>query len=62
MRKLYEIFQVLKIQKIIVSAETICGNTLSEFVEFAMKHPVKHSSVYQSFNKKRTNQKIIQRK
>ena len=26
MRKLYEIFKVLKIQKRIVSTETICGN------------------------------------
>ena len=28
MRKLYEIFKVLKVQKRIVSAETICGNTV----------------------------------
>ena len=28
MRKLYEIFKVLKVQKITVSAETIRGNTV----------------------------------
>ena len=28
MRKLYEIFKVLEIQKRIVSTETICGNTV----------------------------------
>ena len=31
MRKLYEIFKVLKIQKRIVSAETIRGNTVFKF-------------------------------
>ena len=30
MQKLYEIFKVLKIQKIIVSAETIRGNTVNQ--------------------------------
>ena len=30
MRKLYEIFKVLKVQKRIVSAETIRGNTVAE--------------------------------
>ena len=29
MRKLYEIFKVLKVTKKIVSAETICGNRVS---------------------------------
>ena len=31
--KLYEIFKVLKIQKRVVSAETIHGNTLDVFFE-----------------------------
>ena len=40
MRKLYEIFKVLKIQKRIVSPETICGNTVVSpilFTEFVKK-------------------------
>ena len=31
MRKLYEIFKVLKVQKRIVSAETIRGNTVGSY-------------------------------
>jgi hypothetical protein len=31
MRKIYEILEVLKVKKKIVSAETIPGNTVSEF-------------------------------
>ena len=34
MRKLYEIFKDLKIQKRIVSAETILGNTVCAFSEY----------------------------
>ena len=34
MRKLFEIFKILKIQKRVVSVETIQGNTV---VNFAMK-------------------------
>ena len=34
MRKLYEIFKVLKIQKRIVSTETIRGNTVAKTVIF----------------------------
>ena len=36
MRKLYEIFKVLKVQKRIVSAETIRGNKVSEPCKTAM--------------------------
>jgi hypothetical protein len=32
MRKLYEILKVLKVQKRIVSAETICGNKVIFFL------------------------------
>ena len=35
MRKLYEIFKILQIQKRIVSAETICGTTVSSCEPFA---------------------------
>ena len=36
MRKLYEIFKVLRIQKRIVSAETICGNTVVSALSFLL--------------------------
>jgi len=41
MRKLYEIFKVLKIQKRIVSAETIRGNTyIKQFTKSAIEFSI----------------------
>ena len=44
MRKLYEIFKVLKIQKRIVSAETIHGNTVSQNYGFLKNDLQLHNS------------------
>ena len=33
MRKIYEIFKVLKVHKRIVSMEAICGNTVTIFAQ-----------------------------
>ena len=38
MRKLYEIFKVLKVQKTIVSAETIPGNTVAIYVDLGLNY------------------------
>ena len=45
MQKLYEIFKVLKIQKRIVSAETICGNTVCEFAETCLEETCEITSI-----------------
>merc|ERR1712051_458616 len=50
---LYDLIKQLCTNKI----HGLITTKLSEFVEFAMKHPVKHSSVYQSFNKKKNEPK-----
>ena len=42
MRKLYEIFKVLKVQKRIVSAETIRGNTVFLFMNYKIRFQVQY--------------------
>ena len=49
MRKLYEIFKVLKVQKRIVSAETICGNTVSEKTS---RNKLKKNSFHGNYSQK----------
>ena len=54
MRKLYEIFKIYKVQKIIVSAETIRGNTvfgISNVPSWAMRAA---QSTFQKLKKYRT--------
>jgi hypothetical protein len=50
MRKLYEIFKLLGIQKRIVAAATIWGNTVYALVSKVSKEDVKHFKCkFQSF-------------